>query len=189
MKGKLLIALLIITLLVVYYLFGMDYMKQRKENEALASQITDAKQALAQIPEPPEDLEQRLAIVQASLTATQGSFPSKMNSTQVVNAILGLADDCKVKAIPLVTQPWSIEDIEEHNYYVLRLNVAVEGSFSHMVSFIGKLENGEFETLIVENLSVTRVGEPPEEESVTEGTILIKASLDLAIYTQSPTPD
>ena len=186
MKSKLLITLLVIILLVVYYLFGMDYMKQRKENMVIASQIADTRQVLAQMPGNADDLEQRLAAARSSLSATQSSFPGRMNSTQVVNSILELADDYKVRAIPLVTQPWLTENIGEHAYYVFRFNIVINGSFSHLVGFIGKLENGEFETLIVENLSVTRVGEESDEENVTEGTIVINANLDLAIYTQAP---
>lgn len=164
-------------------------MKQRKEHEVLNSQITEVTQTLAQIPKLPQDLPQRLEAAQASLAAEQSAFPSQLNSIQVVNTILKLADDSKIKAVPLVTQPWSTEKVGEHDYYVLRLNVAVEGSFSQLLTFVGKLENGEFKTLIVENLSVTRVTEEPEEESAFEGTIPVAASLDLAIYTQSPIPN
>jgi len=185
-KGKLLIAILIIMLLVVYAYFGVGYINQQKEQKALASQITDVNRTLRQMPEPPHDLEQRLVAAQASLAAEQSAFPLKMNSTEIVDTILRLADDCGVKAIPLITQPWSIESIGEHGYHVLRLDIAVEGSFSQLVSFLSKLENGEFKTLIVEDLSVTRVTEQSEGETVTEGTIPVTASLDLAIYTQSP---
>jgi hypothetical protein len=51
------------------------------------------------------------------------------------------------------------------------------------------LENGEFNTLIVENISLARDSQQSEEEDVTEGAIPIMASLDLAIYTQSLTSD
>jgi len=186
-KSKLLIVLLIIILLVAYYLFGMDYIKQREQHEALTSQIADATQTLLQIPKLPRDLEQRLAAARASLAAEQSAFLGKMNSTQIINTILKLADDCEVKAIPLVTQPWSMEDIGEHGYYVFRLNLAVGGSFSQLVTFVSKLENGEVKTLVVEDLRVTRVSEQSEEESVSEAIIPVTASLDLAIYTQSPT--
>ena len=189
MRSKLLITILIIILLVVYCLFGMDYMRQGKEQELLTSQITDVTQTLEQIPEPPQDLEQRLAAAQASLAAEQNAFPSKINSTQAVNTILKLGDDCEVKAIPLVTQPWSTETVGKHSYYVLRLSVAVEGGFPQLLTFVSKLENGEFKTIIVEHLSVTRVTKQSEEESVVEGSIPITASLGLAIYTQSLTSD
>jgi len=188
-KGKLPIVILIIVLSVVYYLLGMDYMNQRKEQEVLTSQITEVTQTLSEIPEPPHNLEQRLEAAQASLAVEQSVFPSKINTTQVIDTILRLADDCQVKAIPLVTEPWSIENIGEHGYYVFRLNLVVEGSFSQLVIFVSRLENGEFNTLIVENISLARVSQQSEEEDVTEGTIPIMASLDLTIYTQSLTSD
>ncbi len=188
-KGKLLIAILFIMLLVVYAYFGMGYINQQKEQKALASQIADVCQTLAQIPAPPQDLEQRLEAVRASLVAEQSAFPSQMNSTEIVDTILRLADDCGVKAIPLITQPWSMENVGEHGYHVFRLDIAVEGSFSQLVSFLSKLENGEFKTLIVDDLSVTRATEQPEGETGTEGNIPVTASLNLAIYTQSPTSE
>lgn len=182
MRSRLLITSLIIILLVVYAYFGMDYIKQRQEHEVLFSQITEVTQTLRQISKPPQDMAQRLAAAQASLAAEQSAFPGKINSAEVVNTILKLADDAEVKAIPLVTQPWSMENAGEHDYYVFRLNVTVEGSFSQLVSFVSQLENGKFKTLIVEDLSITGVTEP-------EGTIPVTARLDLAIYTQSPTSD
>ena len=186
---KLLIILLIAVLLVVYYLLGMGYLKQRNEHEALASQITEATQALTQLPKPPDDLEQRLAAAQASLDTAKNSFPGRMNSNEIVNTTLKTAADCRVKAIPLITQPWTTEGFGDHSYSVFRLNVAVTGTFTQLVSFLNKLENGELRTLIVEDLSVTRVTEHYEAESAPEGTVPINASLDLVIYTQPPTTD
>ena len=184
MKNKLLVGLLCIVLLAVYGFWGMDYLKQRQQHERLNYQIADATRALAQMPQPPEDLEQQFAAAQANLTAVESSFPSRVNSTRAINAILKLADDVGVKAIPLVTQPWSVETNGEHDYYVLRLNVSVSGSFSQLEIFTARLENGEFATLIVEQLSVTRADES-EEENVSDLTIPVSASLDLAIYTRS----
>ena len=199
MKSRLPIIILIIILSVVYYLFGTDYMNQRQEQEVLTTQIAEVTQTLGEIPEPPQNLEQRLEAAQASLAVEQSVFPTKVNTTHVIDTILRLADDCEVKAIPLVTQPWSKENIGEHGYYVFRLNVVVEGSFSQLVIFVSRLENGKFDTLIVENISVTRLSqqsedesaedESAEDESVAEETIPIMASLDIAIYTQSLTSD
>ncbi len=194
MKSKLPITILIIILAVVYYLFGMDYMNQRQEQAVLTSQITEVTQTLSEIPEPPQSLEQRLEAAQANLAVEQSVFPDQVNTTRVIDTILRLADECEVKAIPLVTDPWSLENIGEHSYYVFRLNVAVEGSFSQFIIFVSKLENGEFDTLIVENISVTRLSQQSEEESVedesvAEEIIPVMASLDIAIYTQSLTSD
>jgi len=188
MKGKLLVVLLIVTLLVAYAYLGTGYLKQHQGQEALTSQLADATQTLAQMPEPPGDLEQRLEAAQARLSAAEHSFPASLNSTGVINTILKQADSCGVKAIPIVTKPWSMEKVGEHNYYVLRLNVVASGSFAQLLAFVDKLEKGEFETLIVEELRVTRVTEETEG-SVTGEAMPLSASLDLAIYTQPPTSD
>jgi hypothetical protein len=190
MKGRLPISILIIILIVAYTYFGMGYLTQRQEQEALTQQIAEATQSFAKLPEPPQDLEQRLAAAQENLTAKQNAFPSKISSTEVTSNILKLANDCEVKAVPLETQPWSIEKIGEHDYQVLRLELAVEGSFLYLSQFIRELEDGKFETLIVEDLNVTTVEEQSEEETALERQLtLVTASLDLAIYTQSLTSD
>ena len=189
MKVKLIITISIIILLMVYAYLGMGYMKERKEHEGLTSQIAEITEVLREIPKPPQDLEQRLAAAQESLAAEQSVFPGEMNSTEVIDAILKIADNSELKAVPLASQPWSIENVGEHGYYVFRLNIAVEGDLSQLVSFVYKLEEGEFETLIVKYLSVTKVSEQPREEADPEDTIPVTASLDIAIYTQSQTSD
>jgi len=188
-KGKLLIVILIIMLSVVYYLFGNDYLNQRREQKVLAPQIAEVTQTLSQIPEPPQGLEQRLEVAQASLAAEQGKLPSEVDTTQVIDTILGLADDCQVKAIPLATEPWTEEKVGEHDYDVFRLSIEVDGGFSQLVNFVKKLENGEFNTLIVEKLSVSKLSPQSEDETAADGIMLITANLDLAIYTQSLNSD
>ena len=150
MKSRSIITFLIIAivaLLVVYYFLGMGYLRQRQGHEALAAQITKATQTLAQTPKPPQDLEQRLAAAEASLAAAQSAFPTDLNSTRIINTILKLADACQVRAIPLVTKPWSKENIGK-GYYAFRLSVSVRGSFSQLTSFVSRLENGELESLV-----------------------------------------
>jgi len=158
-KGRLLITTVIIILLMGYCLIGGNYLKQLNGQKALATQIAEVTQTLSEIAKPSKDLEQRLAEAEASLAAEQGLFPSKINTTQVINTILGLARSCGVKAIPMVTQPWSTETVGKHSYQVLRLTVAVEGSFSQLVDFASSLEEGEYTTLVIENLSASKGSE------------------------------
>jgi Tfp pilus assembly protein PilO len=186
LKSKLILTFLIIAiiaLLAVYYFLEMDYLRQRQGHEALTAQINEATRTLAKTPQPPQDLEQRLAAAQASLDASQSDLLRDLNSTQVINAILKLADDCQVKAIPLVTSPWSLENIGQ-GYHIFRLNMAVRGSFSQLTNFVSQLEKAEFGILVVEHLSVARSTEQAEGKSVP-----VTSSLDLAIYTQFTTSE
>ncbi len=184
MRSKLLITVLIVILVVVYCLLGLDYIKQRQEHSVLTSRIADARQTLTQLPEPAQNLEERLAAAEVRLSDAQRSFPTRLNSTQVINDILKLAERHNITAIPLAADAWSTEKVRQHDYQVFRLKLALAGSYSQLVTFVSELEEGDYETLIVQDLSVTRVNEQSEE-----GTIGITASLELAIYTQSPMSD
>jgi Tfp pilus assembly protein PilO len=165
----------VVILLAVYGFIGMDYLKQHQEHQALSAQITTATRTLAQIPKPPQDLEQKLAAAEASLATAQTDLPKELNSTQIINAILKLASDCQVKAIPLSTKPWAKENTGE-GYYVFRLNMVVSGGFSQLTNFVTRLEKEEFTSLVIEDLSVTRAVNPSE--------VSMTADLGLAIYAQ-----
>jgi hypothetical protein len=175
----------VLVLLVVYYLMVTDFLKQRRENKALASQIAETTQILAEIPPSPADLEQRLSAARSDFEATQNSFPDRLNTTRIINAILKLADDVGVKAIPIVTQPWTVESLSYHNYSVFRLSVTATGEFTKLVSFINQLETGEPQTLVIESSLVDRITEPTEEED----TIRVEAKLEIAVYARPPAVD
>ena len=188
MKKRLIVTLLISALLVTYCLLGIGYMKQSKEYDVLYSTVTDVARELEQVPEPPQNLEQRLATAQANLAYAQGAFPSRPNSTQVINKILKLADECHVRAIPLATQQWSQVKTGE-GYLVFRLHITVHGGFSQFVNFVSKLENGLFDTITIENLNVTRPVIKAEAKILPDMTSPITASLDVAIYARSGDSD
>jgi hypothetical protein len=175
----------VLVLLVVYYFMVTDYLKQRRENKALASRMDEAAQMLAQIPPSPADLEQRLSAAQSDYESTQNSLPDRLNTTRIINAILRLADDVGVKAIPLITQPWTIESVSDHNYSVFRLSVTATGAFTKLVSFINQLESGEPQTLVIESLLVDRVTDTSGEDV----TIPVEAKLEIAIYARPPAVD
>ena len=188
-KTKLVITPMIIIMLVVGIYLGMSYLREQKEHTALKLQITDITQALEQIPAPPQDLEQRLATAQAELSTEQNNFPDKINSTDLINAILKLAETSKIKAIPLKTQPWSTETVKEHDYHVFRINIVAVGRFSQLMTFASQLEKGGFRTLILENISVTRLSTESPEGTAPDGDAHVAADLALAIYTQSSISD
>lgn len=183
MKSKSIIILLVaalIALLVVYYFLGTDYREQRQAYDVLAARVNEATLTLTQTPEPPQDLEQRLAAAEANLAAVHSIFPSDLNSTRVINDILVLAGEYQVKAIPLVTKPWSMENIGK-GYHVFRIDMAVSGSFPQVTGFVSQLESASFAAITVENLGVTRLP--------VGGNVPVVCNLDLAIYTRFTTSE
>jgi hypothetical protein len=172
---KWLIVMLIVALLAVYYLLGMDFLKQRRQNLATASQIENATAELAGIPFNPADLEERLANARADLTAAEDSFAGETNDTRIVNTVLQIAEENGVKATPLSTKAWAIENIFERDYSVFYLSLEIKGDFSHLQSFINRLETGEPKTLAIKYLKV-------ENTSAVTGDN-VTTNIDVAIYT------
>ena len=180
-KRGVLIIILILALLVVYYIFGMDYLKQRNQKENLKAQISEGTATLSLIPLPPADLEQQLADAEDSLWAIKDTLKIDTNITRIVNGILRLGDETGVKAIPLSTQPWVIQHISNQDYSVFRIDMAITGNFTQMADFLNRLENGEPETLILEYVKIEKAPGSFLSESPGEGPI--SADIRLAIYT------
>jgi hypothetical protein len=185
---KLLVIILVAGMLVVYYILGTGYSEQRRQKAALTAEIAGATQQLALIPLTPTDLEHRLAAAGADLDTARNAFPTQLNSTRIINAILILAEESGVKAVPVITQPWSMVSVNEVDFPIFRLNVAVKGSFTRIANFISRLENGEPETMVIGDLKVDRVAGPPADESETSVGLTVEASLDIAVYARPPIP-
>jgi len=183
-KGKLPVMGMIL-ILVIYVYFGVNYLSQRGAQQRLASQVSEITQTLAEIPRPAQDLEQRLETARTSLEAERGVLPEELNGIEAVSTILELAGECQVRAIPLATQPWSIRKIGQHSYHVLELKVTVDGSFPQILSFLSRLEKGEFNSLVIQNLNLEKV-RSSEEGTASDEAIPVVGSLNLAIFAQSP---
>jgi len=188
MRNKLLITTLIIAIGAVYCLFGLDYIKQQPEQAVLINRMSDTGQTLAQLPEPPQGLDGKLAAAGAKLSAAQNSFPAEANSTQFIDYVINLAERYYVTVIPLSTDAWSTQTIRNYDYNILRLDMAVRGSYPQLVSFISKLEEGDYKTLVIEDARLTRYTEQAGAASDNTETEAVKGMLQLAIYTQ-PYPE
>jgi len=186
-RGKVLAKLMVgavFVLLAFACFLQIDYINQQRAQELLRAQIAEATQALGvqkTIPVSIDELESRLAQAKASLVAEEENFPAEMNSTVLIDNILKLAGESGLRATPLVSEPWSVLTVGEHDYNVFRFNLSVGGSFSQLVSLVSKLEDGRFKTLVLEKVSVTV---PKESEEASAGVVMpVAATLHLAIYT------
>ena len=188
MRNKFLITILIIAIGAVYCLFGLNYIKQQPEQAALINRISDTGQALAQLPVPPQDLDGKLAAAEAKLSTAQNSFPAELNSTQFINYVINLAERYHVTVIPFTTDAWSTQTFRNYDYNILRLDMAVSGSYPQLVSFISKLEEGDYRTLVIEDVILTRYPEQADAAGDNTETGEVKGNLQLAIYTQ-PYPE
>jgi hypothetical protein len=177
----------VIALVVVYYLVVADYVNQGNQKATLEGQIADATAALATIPQPPTDLEERLATAQNELDVEKDIFNIDTDYTQTLNRILNIAKNNGVKAIPLTTQAWVTEVILSQNYSVFRIDIAVTGTYPQFVNFLNQLENSEPKNLLVEYLAIDIASGASLLDSATRNTLPIDANIRIAVYTSQIT--
>jgi hypothetical protein len=90
-----------------------------------------------------------------------------------------------VKAVPLVTQPWTTENISDFDYSVFRLNVTATGELAKVADFIDRLESGGIPTLVIESLRIDRV----TDTSMKENLLPFEAELEIIVYARSPSDE
>ena len=182
----LLIIILAVALLAAYGVIGGDYLKQRNQRDDYNTQIAEASAELLQIPQPPTDLEARLAAAQDSLEEAKNAFTLDVTSTGIIRTILETANQTGVKAIPLTTQPWAQESVSNQIYSVFRIEIEVTGTYAQLVIFLHELENGEPRTLVIESLVMKAKPGISLLSSSERDLLPLTVNIEIAVYA---TPD
>ncbi len=181
---RLLTTLLIICLLVAFFYLASGYFKQGRLQSALTSQINDANRTLSLIPKSETDLEKGLAEVKQANTAVKQSMASgKVNVTQIVDSIYTIADQYQLQLTPLSTQAWTPKKVADNTFNVLTMELRVEGGFSDLLAFTGKLENkNTFPYMGLDKMTVNGTEETIENsQGVTDKSI--SADITITLFT------
>jgi hypothetical protein len=150
----------------------------------MTARAEEAALMLAQISSSPADLADRLSEAQSNYEAALGSFPGQINTTGIVDIVLRLADEAAIKAIPLITQAWTTEDIDGQEYGVFRLSVTASGDYARLADFIDRLETETPATLVIESIALERPTDISEEQATS-----FEARLEIIVYARPSTAD
>ncbi len=163
---------------VAYVALGASLLRQHLDQNSLSSEIESAEAVLAMADVVRQDvgeLPARLAEAQRELAAAQIAFPSELNSNNIVQTILSLAEDNQVRVLSLDAPPPAGQPTEEVSVDTsLSFDLQVEGDFGHLVAFLEGLEEGA--------TSTTRIG----TFALQEGDGQWVLDLELMAYARSP---
>jgi hypothetical protein len=183
MKRRLLVTVLGIGILIICAYFLIGTISQHSEQEALRTQISDANDMIALIPEVPSDIQQRLTEIEASLVSEQSKLSGQVNTTQVIDTLLDMASTSRISVVFISTKPWALVNIEEYDYLIFTIDLDIEGELDSLAVFLRTLESELPESVSVQHLVVAG-----DTEQVIESS-LVTASLEIVIYAQTPAPD
>ena len=151
---------------------------QRLDQGELSSQIDSAEAVLAgadDVRQDMEDLPARLAEAKRELAAAQIAFPRELDSNNIIQTILALADENQVLVISIDTNPPAAERTEEMSADPsLSFNLKAQGGFGRLVAFLEALESNA--------TSTTGIG----TFALWEGDGRYVLDLELVSYARSP---
>ncbi len=147
----------------------------------LSGEIKQVSQNMTKVPAPPADLEAKLALARAGLTAAQTALAPEFNRNDAIDYIINLAKECQVEALPISSEGWTVEKTGQ-SYPVLRLNIAITGSFTQANEFIYRLQHGKYQTLSVPEIAISRQSGPVGTGSFSGDNTMVTVSLDISIY-------
>ncbi len=166
---------------VAYVALGASLLRQHLDQNSLSSEIESAEAVLAgadDVRQDVGDLPARLAEAQRELTAAEIAFPRELDSNNIIQTILALADENQVRVLSLDAPPPVGEPTEEVSVDTsLSFDLQVEGDFGHLVAFLEALEEGA--------TSTTRIG----TFALQEGDGQWVLDLELMAYARSPTAE
>lgn len=131
----------------------------KQEQDDLEAAIKDAKKELAQAQSVNlEEMEQELAEIEGQLDEIEVNFPSNLDSTDVMEIVLGYADKHHVKILPIRMSPTGETVVQGKKYYLVSFDATIQGTFSNLLGFISELEDGEYETITIGDTRISGKG-------------------------------
>jgi hypothetical protein len=195
------VLLLIVVALGFSAFYLKDYFDKTNEADALAAQAQSTSQLVSSVANQTRaaetdvrDLTKRSGEVQTAIDAENLVMPARFNSNEAVKSILLLGKSRELLVIPLNTQEWTKVKIGTHDYQVFRMTVEVNGPQERLVDFVKQLQDSLYETLVIENMVVTKptptptpttvfADQTPAPSSTTVAdTGAVKAKIQIAIY-------
>lgn len=150
-------------LLIAYTALGISYFKEKKEQPLLEKQIEAGGGALTGVGDSQQtlqEIEEELALSKLTLVGLQNSFTGELDSTVLVQGIMGYADQNHVQIREMKGLSPRIEqdgDGEEDGYVVLSYSLMVDGALPDLLNFLRMIESGSELTAAVDRLSLTPV--------------------------------
>jgi Tfp pilus assembly protein PilO len=149
-----LLPVLIICLIGALAYLGIGYYWQSKRQASLVDQIETGRNINGLLPTPAAGLQEQLAqLQQADDVINPSAISGSVDTTDIISRLLNLADNCCLKANPVVTQSWLKKTTQTGVYSILPVQLTIQGQQTDLVKFIRQVEDtGKFPSLAIESL-------------------------------------
>ena len=158
---------------------GMAYMQQNNEQDRMGVEISEATLRLDEfiLDEYYADrdaLEEKLSKILSEHETAKGVLSPTIESIDITGDLFRIAELCNVEIVKISSSPFSENKVSELAFYVLPINIEVEGEITDIIEYLNKLDS-DFSTGFVESVG-TYLPEADSEEETS-------ASISIKMYT------
>jgi hypothetical protein len=177
-RTRLLTLGLIACLVLALVYLASDISRQDKKQSALRDQISASTGTLKILPTPPAGAEARLTEARATYDTAWAGVSVKAAPTEVIKALLDLAEQSNFRVNPITTEQWSKRGVGNAVYRVLPISFSLDGKQNDIVKFIQALENEEkYPYLEIENVQLIPIKGLNTDNDLYDTTLKIRISI------------
>lgn len=180
MRSRLRTAVLIICVvaMVAAAISGVGYVQQRPTKDALATELTAARQSLSdqsrqserQAAEQAQRMQERLSAAEAELeeaeialagarsTFEQAYSPTKLSTGGILRGLFELASESRVDVVSVTTEIQEDENRGDQTLSRLAIELRVAGRLASIAAFVNELEKGPVKAVNMDDVSITGEG-------------------------------
>jgi hypothetical protein len=176
-RSRLLLIVLVVCLVIVVIYTTNDYFKQNAQQKSLQQQIDTANQTLALLPQPVQDLPQKLTDAQAAYQSISTPLTANPDPNLLIKKLFLVSDQLHLEVNPVSTDQWVQRTIGGSTYWVMPLYLDIVGPFPDLLAFLTRLQDkSEFPALQIEKSEMISLT-PAKKDSLDPLTLKLTLSL------------
>jgi hypothetical protein len=169
----------LVAIIVANVIVWRNYSDKQAQVETLKAEVQQVTQKITPAAQPPSDLESKLETAKDDLAKALLIFPANVDRNDVVEFILSTAEECQVQLVPLMAELGASGSTGSFN--VLRYSGTVSGSLSQVSSFMTRLHNDKYPTMIITDCTVQRTS--VKDVTIPNNDIGVTVNFSVTLYT------
>jgi Tfp pilus assembly protein PilO len=165
------VAMLVVAM-ALFVVAATGFVRQLADRRAAEADLADVQEAIAQIESlqtaNPDALRERIAAVRDELDAALVGMPTKEQASAELARYYEYAREYNTQLARMESVPGEETLDEVQAYSVERYLITVRGRAPDLLAFFGRLADGPYDTIVIDNLSITA-----DTETVAEADLYV----------------
>lgn len=164
---------------------GYRFVQRETQDTVNAAQLSSSSSALSRLGSH-QSISIRLSEAETQLEELETLFPLKLGGPSTVSRLIRMAERSNLSVSDVQTQPGTDEEINDHTYHRLSIEMHFEGTLSSLMLFLEELEDGAVPASRIDHLIINNVTPSVGPDGLPQYTMDI--SLLISLFSRDPLP-